>query len=117
MAVIGAGRGSDCAPKGSNYEVFFDNAKGERLLVEISGAGHFAFLPFVTAVEQSICSEGKVPAEKVVLVTESTLRLWAERTLKDRKGSSPNAPEQFLAELNESLAGIELSTLSINCSL
>lgn len=81
VAVIGAGRGSDCAPKKSNFEEFFTAAPGGRMEVVFPAAGHFEFLDSITVLERTICDAGRVPDSAVKEVTSTALALWADNTL------------------------------------
>ena len=44
LAVIGSGRGGDCAPSTSNYARFYEGAEGKAWSVEVEQASHFAFV-------------------------------------------------------------------------
>jgi len=79
--VIGAGKGSDCAPLGSNFESFFDAAPAARLEVVFPNAGHFQFVNEKTDIERSLCNEGTMPDSVVQSVTATALAVWADATL------------------------------------
>mmetsp|Transcript_9362 Transcript_9362/g.14781 ORF Transcript_9362/g.14781 Transcript_9362/m.14781 type:complete len:503 (-) Transcript_9362:80-1588(-) len=81
MAIVGAGRGFDCAPRGSNFEQFFGAAKGRRVEVVFPEAGHFQFVDPLTDIERSICAEGRIPGDIVRNSTAALLALWADATL------------------------------------
>eukprot|EP00466_Bigelowiella_natans_P015990 jgi/Bigna1/127605/aug1.4_g2313 len=57
VAVVGAGRGHDCAPKNSNFEEFFHAAPGDRMQVVMPAAGHFEFLSDLTDLEVKMGSK------------------------------------------------------------
>jgi hypothetical protein len=81
IAIIGAGRGGDCAPKPSNYAAFARACGGSAgggstagqgpgcALVVATDAGHLQFVERRTALQQSVCFASSK-------VDESALRAW-----------------------------------------
>ncbi|KAK3246996.1 hypothetical protein CYMTET_43495 [Cymbomonas tetramitiformis] len=78
VAVVGAEKGGDCAPKDANYQKFFDAAPAPSWMVTLKDAGHFQFVDSRSTVQRSVCAEGRVSDTKVNAVARGVLVAWAE---------------------------------------
>lgn len=58
IAVVGSGKGADCAPRESNYTNFFDATNDSAWEVVVKEAGHFQFLDDQSSIQEAVCIQG-----------------------------------------------------------
>ena len=81
LVVVGGKYGGDCAPTGSNYLTFLENANPVSWGVEVS-AGHFQFLDSATGLQRAVCGEGSVADAQVREVSQALMVAHAETVFR-----------------------------------
>ncbi|GMH41771.1 hypothetical protein BSKO_09681 [Bryopsis sp. KO-2023] len=91
MAIVGSGKGSDCAPRESNYKGFYEAAKQATWEVVLKDAGHFQFLDREDSIQRAVCVQGEVADEVVRFVTQAVMVAWGEAIFSQRILSQVNS--------------------------
>lgn len=92
IAIIGAGRGADCAPPGSNYPRFFAAAPSSSWLLTLRQAGHLAFLDAASLLQRAVCTPSSVPDEAVRAASAAVMVAWAQVTIRGVALEGPRGP-------------------------
>ena len=107
-AVLGAARGADCAPVGSNYEEFYTSlvrADAMRLLGVLPSAGHMQFVDDRRSLGWDVCAVGKSPDAAVHDAAFAMIAAWVAVTLPARlAAASSRDVAEVAAELEMQLA-------------
>jgi hypothetical protein len=107
-AVLGAARGADCAPVGSNYEEFYASlvrADAMRLLGVLPSAGHTQFVDDRRSLRLDVCAVGKSPDAAVHDAAFAMIAAWVAVTLPARlAAASSRDVAEVAAELEMQLA-------------
>lgn len=82
IAVVGSGRGGDCVPKESNYELFFSATAAPAWEAVIQDAGHLQFLDSRGGNAMDlVCAAGKVSDGAVGELSRAMMVAWGETML------------------------------------
>lgn len=88
VCVVGAGRGGDCAPIESSYDLFYKAARGPAWKVVVEEAGHLQFLDQRgTTAMGAFCQAGTSMDDDVKDITRTVMVAWAETIMRRRDGS------------------------------
>lgn len=85
LCIIGAGRGEDCAPRESNYDLYFKSARGPTWKIVVEDSGHLQFLDARNATAMgAFCQAGNSPDGQIENLAQSVMVAWAEMSLLRR---------------------------------
>ena len=88
VCVVGAGRGGDCAPVESSFDLFYKAARGPAWKAVVEEAGHLQFLDQRAATAMgAFCQAGTSPDDDIKDVTRLMMVAWAETSVRRRDGS------------------------------
>jgi hypothetical protein len=86
LRVAGGAIGSDCAPKGSNYEQYFAAAPSVAWKVVIDDTGHFQFLDKQSTLQRAVCAQGRADSVEVRRVTQAVMVAWGDAMVREKGG-------------------------------
>ena len=82
LAVVGSGRGGDCAPTDANYITFFDACSAPALSMLLTDAGHFQFLDEQSALDRAVCTVGNTPDSVIRLASQAVMIAWGQLMIR-----------------------------------
>lgn len=82
ICIVGAGKGYDCAPQESNYDLYFKSSRGPTWKIVIDDSGHLQFLDArSTTAMGAFCQAGTSPDIQVESLAQTVMVAWAETSL------------------------------------
>ena len=88
VCVVGAGRGGDCAPVESSFDLFYKAARGPAWKAVVEEAGHLQFLDQrATTAMGAFCQAGTSMDEDVKDIARLMMVAWAETSMHRRDGA------------------------------
>lgn len=85
MCIVGAGRGEDCAPRESNYDLYFKNSRGPTWKTVIEDSGHLQFLDSRNATAMgAFCQAGNSADAQIETLAQTIMVTWAEMSIVRR---------------------------------
>ena len=91
ICIVGGGKGEDCAPRESNYDLYFKSSRGPTWKTVIDDSGHLQFLDARnTTAMGAFCQAGGSADAEVGSLAQNIMVSWAEMTLarRDETGDS-----------------------------
>ena len=83
VCIVGGGKGGDCAPLESNYDLYYKSSRGPTWKAVIEEAGHLQFIDSRASTAMGlVCQAGSSPDVVVGDVTKFVMVSWAESILK-----------------------------------
>ena len=107
VAIVGAQKGGDCAPREANYKKFFEAVPRFAWEVEVEDAGHFQFLDSMSFVQSSVCAIGKTDDRTVRNVAQAVMVSWGEATVKRCSGLGREMKAPVVAPLTLAVANTQ----------
>lgn len=87
VCIVGGGGGGDCAPVGSNYDLFYRAARGPTWKAVVEEAGHLQFLDQRGATAMgAFCQAGTSTDDDIKDVARLMMVAWAETSMRRRDG-------------------------------
>ncbi len=88
ICIVGAGRGDDCAPAESNYDLFYRAARGPTWKTVVEEAGHLQFLDQRGATAMgAFCQTGTSSDDDIKDVARLMMVAWAETSVRRHDGA------------------------------
>mmetsp|Transcript_24282 Transcript_24282/g.33438 ORF Transcript_24282/g.33438 Transcript_24282/m.33438 type:complete len:409 (-) Transcript_24282:7-1233(-) len=103
IAIVGAGRGADCAPTEANYRNFFGAAPPPVWELEMENAGHFQYVDGASGIQRGVCTEGRASFEDVHNVSFGVMVAWAELMVKRRCAQETDATLVEAKQINNNI--------------
>lgn len=88
LAVVGSGRGGDCAPRDANYSGFYEACSAPAVELVLADAGHFQFLDEQSTLDRAVCTVGRTPDTVIKLTSQALMVAWGQLMIRERKNAS-----------------------------
>ena len=83
VCIVGAGKGGDCAPVESSYDLFYRAARGPAWKAVVEDAGHLQFLDArATTAMGAFCQAGASTDDEIKDLARIIMVAWAESSMK-----------------------------------